>query len=63
MEEFTKFLDNQKGCPWCNTVATLRKLDNGKFTIYCLGDDCPVYPETRMFHSEKDAIKAWNKRA
>lgn len=53
-----------KPCPFCgNSKTRIVKRFGCDYSVECDSMACLVSPETGYFSTEKDAIKAWNKRA
>lgn len=50
-----------KPCPFCGKEPVIRKTDE-YFVIECNNLKCPVFVAVRFRLTEKEAIKAWNKR-
>lgn len=57
-------MDNLKPCPFCGRKAVLEKYQefDGKnvYQVYC--PDATTQVRTKWFHTEKEAIEAWNRR-
>lgn len=46
-------------CPFCGCKAML----NSNFhKVFCSNAFCTVMPQTQIFDTDEDAIKAWNRR-
>ena len=57
-----------KPCPFCGSNKIKLYSENDKdlhgFIHFCSGyDDVMVKIESRLFHTEEEAIEAWNRRA
>ncbi|MDE2098750.1 MAG: Lar family restriction alleviation protein [Patescibacteria group bacterium] len=53
-------------CPFCGTVPKVLKADYMSTRFYCqclAATRCKVVPTTPLYHSEYEAIAAWNRRA
>lgn len=56
-----------KPCPFCGADAELQNkrrynLSPEKHRIVDTNVKCPIFPVTRWYERESDAIKAWNNR-
>lgn len=51
-----------KKCPFCGSTGPQRITDNNElFWVRCKFSSCTA-SYTRAFHSDKEAIEAWNRR-
>ncbi len=65
-------MEKLKSCPFCGAIPIVQKdvrfprnLDTGikAFEVICTNLDCPIYfADNTYFKTEKEAIKAWNRR-
>ena len=50
-------------CPFCGGEAELRNAHKESWYVLCVGDECPVLPDSTFKKTKAEAVAAWNTRA
>lgn len=49
-----------KKCPWCKAKPKIPHMK--MYQVGCFNPLCQVQPQTLLFPTKREAVKAWNKR-